>query len=324
MADIAKAIHLPMLDKVRDHLVAESIIIGISLLVLTFRIVARFQGIGVGADDYMTVAGFVWLLLEIFVGTIFYIVCLSVLKISVLCFYRRIFGNTRWMRIATWLMIGVAASWWLSLTVALVFNCVPVEKQWTPGMPEGHCYNAVDMYKGLCVTNIITDIVIMVLPMRLILSLQMRKLEKVVLICCFALGTAVCAISVLRIVHLSDLELQADVTGSMEETVFLGVLELNIALISISLPSLRPFYTRWRAGHRAGSSKLSETGGASDGGLATFGGGGGSSKRYSQQKKPGAAVVDEWELDKYRGPRLGSIPTIWPTAGTMIPGRRGS
>ncbi|KAK8122790.1 hypothetical protein PG984_011460 [Apiospora sp. TS-2023a] len=274
MADTSDdPMYLPVLPIIRDHLVIECVIIGIALVTLVLRVVSRVQNLGVGADDYLTVVGFVLvamadpfdtsqatvlhnapkLMLELFVTTLFYITCLAVLKLSVLCFYQRIFGGTAWMRVATYAMVAVVGSWWLALILTVVFDCAPVQKQWDPFMAEGDCINIFNVNLGIAATNIATDVAIMALPLRLIWSLRIRTLEKVVVMCCFALGTGVCAISVVRIVHLSDLHRKADVAGNSEEAIFLGVLEQNIAIICISLPSLRPLYARWRSRyHRPG------------------------------------------------------------------------
>ncbi|KAK7987190.1 hypothetical protein PG996_006209 [Apiospora saccharicola] len=243
MADtLDDPMYLPVLPIVRDHLVIECVIIGIALAILVLRVVSRVQNLGVGADDYLTVVGF-----ELFVTTLFYITCLAILKLGVLCFYRRIFGGTAWMRAATYAMVAVVGSWWFALLLVVIFDCAPVQKQWDPFMAEGECINLFNVNRAIAATNIATDVAIMGLPLRLIWSLRIRTLEKVVVMCCFALGTGVCAISVVRIVHLSDLRRKADVAGNSEEAIFLGVLEQNIAVISISLLSLRPLYARWRS-----------------------------------------------------------------------------
>lgn len=104
-----------------------------------------------------------------------------------LLFYRRIFNSTEWVRLATWGMLAMVASWGIAFIAAMLLVCIPIRKNWDTDVP-GTCYEAVEMYKALCITNILTDLIIMALPVRVILSLQMRKVEKAVLISCFALG----------------------------------------------------------------------------------------------------------------------------------------
>ncbi|KAK7963612.1 hypothetical protein PG988_010586 [Apiospora saccharicola] len=315
-------VSIPMLPLVRNHIIVESIVIALTTAVLGFRILARMQALGLGADDYLVITGYVIMiayvgiimscydflptmkeypllqhnlpkiLKDLFAASPIYISCITCLKASVLLFYRRIFNSTGWVRLATWAML------------AMLLVCIPIRKNWDTGLP-GACYNAVEMYKALCVTNILTDLIIMALPVKVILSLQMRKVEKAVLISCFALGLSVCAISAVRLSALYDLDMQANLTGTIELTVFLAVLELCIGIVSISLPMLRPFYLRWRAKHS--SSKLSggtpENGdGSNSHGLVTFGRSD-PRKRYYQkrQKQDDDTIVSPWEMNKYQG-----------------------
>lgn len=104
-----------------------------------------------------------------------------------LLFYRRIFSSTEWVRRTTWGMLAVVAGWGVAFIAAMLLVCLPIRKNWYKAV-TGECYDAVEMYKALCITNILTNLIIMALPIRVILSLQRRKVEKAVLISCFALG----------------------------------------------------------------------------------------------------------------------------------------
>lgn len=50
---------IPMLPLVRGHIVVESVVIALTTAVLGLRIVARMQALGLGADDYLVIAGYV-------------------------------------------------------------------------------------------------------------------------------------------------------------------------------------------------------------------------------------------------------------------------
>ncbi|KAK8140185.1 hypothetical protein PG984_000251 [Apiospora sp. TS-2023a] len=217
----------------------------------------------------------------------------KILRMSVLCFYRRLFVNgSEWMQKATWVMMAVVTAWFLSFALAMVFTCTPIRRQWIPTV-EGHCINSINVYATLIITNILTDLVIIGLPVRAVWTLQMRKLEKAVLMCCFGLGLSVCAISVVRVNVIFNFEVQNNITGTVDQTFLLSVMECYIAIISISLRMLRPFYRRWRARH---SSKLSDTPG--NDGIVTFGQG-------DPNKKTGlrgcltVLIQSQWELEVY-------------------------
>ncbi|KAK8058155.1 hypothetical protein PG994_008603 [Apiospora phragmitis] len=320
-----QTVFIPMLPLVRKHIIVESIVIALTTVVLGFRLLARAQALGLGANDYLVIAGYLLeyaaadvsvikvvadrspnfspkqpsqnpqrglLAQDLFTASPIYISCITCLKASVLLSYRRIFNNsTEWVRIATWGMLAMVAGWGLSFIMAMVFVCILIRKQWDTEI-LGTCYNAVEMYKALCITNIVTDLVIMALPVRVIWALQMRKAEKFALIVCFALGLCVCAIAAVRLSAHYDLEMQANLTGTIELTVFLAVLELCIDIVSISLPMLRPFYLLC---------------GSNNHGLVTFGRSDRRKRYYLKRqtnynsKQDDETPVSQWGLKKYQG-----------------------
>lgn len=57
-------------------------------------------------------------------------------------------------------------------------------------MRTGHCMDQVLVLKCIIMSNVITDLMIIVLPVRTVWGLQMRKTEKLAILSCFALGFA--------------------------------------------------------------------------------------------------------------------------------------
>lgn len=72
------------------------------------------------------------------------------------------------------------------LAVSL-FQCTPLEKLWNPTLP-GHCINFLGAIIGNAVPNIVTDILILALPMPLLWHLQTGYLQKIMLSGVFLLG----------------------------------------------------------------------------------------------------------------------------------------
>lgn len=69
---------------------------------------------------------------------------------------------------------------------------------------------------------------------------------------------------------MNNLDLVANLTGTMTDAVFLSVLEPNLAILCVSLPMLGPIYHRYiRRGPVTSASKLS--GNTSSGAVKTFG-----------------------------------------------------
>jgi hypothetical protein len=91
-----------------------------------------------------------------------YILALSLVKSSILCFYRRVFVSTR-LRLVTNIMFGVVAVWGLSHSMAVIFVCTPVSFQWDLTI-KGKCGDQIKLFQSLITTNILTDAMIMLIP----------------------------------------------------------------------------------------------------------------------------------------------------------------
>ena len=77
---------------------------------------------------------------------------------------------------------------WATATVVVgLFICTPIRKIWDPQTP-GACLNLVQFYYGIQIPNIITDVVVLVLPIPVILKLPLDKVQKISLCVIFGLG----------------------------------------------------------------------------------------------------------------------------------------
>ena len=115
---------------------------------------------------------------------------LGIVKISILCFYRRFFIINPF-KIASGIMIGIVASWSLSFTVAMIAQCSPVSYFWEAleiDYPK-HCFQMNMMYQGLAYSDLILDVLVLALPIPMIASLHMPWRTKIKVIDGFMLGT---------------------------------------------------------------------------------------------------------------------------------------
>lgn len=116
-----------------------------------------------------------------------YLWTLAALKLSQLCFYHRAFG----VQLKFWIYGAgaIIVAWAIIFTFVFIFLCDPVEQQWTIDR-IGHCKDQILVLKCIIMTNVLTDIMIIVLPISTVWALQMRKTEKFAILSCFALGIA--------------------------------------------------------------------------------------------------------------------------------------
>lgn len=161
-------------------------------------------------------------------------------KISILLLYLRIMPQ-RAYRMTVYILLALVSLFCLATTVAGVFQCVPVAKAWHKSM-KGHCYNLKDAWYTNAVFSIVTDFVILFLPMHMVYKLQRDKREKVLLYFIFGIGGFVTFTSIMRFFALKDAN-SKDSTYDVNSG-FWSVIEINIGVICICLPPMRALLSR--------------------------------------------------------------------------------
>lgn len=77
-------------------------------------------------------------------------------------------------------------------------------------------------------------------------KLQMRTSDKVGLFVTFCIGIVLVVVGIIRAVYVDQVALKGDFTGTAPMALFLCLLEQQLSVIVISIPSLRPFWARYR------------------------------------------------------------------------------
>jgi hypothetical protein len=83
-------------------------------------------------------------------------------KLSILLFYRRIFA-TRIFRQITNAVGFVVLAWFAAVILVSIFSCVPVNGYWDRTVPAT-CIDSRAFYLGNSIANILTDVIILTLP----------------------------------------------------------------------------------------------------------------------------------------------------------------
>lgn len=115
-----------------------------------------------------------------------YLVAVALLKLSLLALYFRLFP-TREFKISTYILSGIIILWCIALNCVAIFQCNPVKKSWLP-MTPGTCINLKAAFIGNAIPNIITDVIILLLPVRQVWKLQVRPAQRASLLAMFLLG----------------------------------------------------------------------------------------------------------------------------------------
>ena len=112
---------------------------------------------------------------------------ISIIKISILLFYKRLF-ETPTFRLLTHFVGCLVVGWWISVLLVNIFTCHPISGYWDHSI-ESTCIHAKSFYMGSSIANIIIDAVILALPVHMVWGLHTSKAQKIALTFIFMLGS---------------------------------------------------------------------------------------------------------------------------------------
>ncbi|KAG5927994.1 hypothetical protein E4U42_001471 [Claviceps africana] len=208
------------------------------LFVVGFIFVMHSCGLGIHADkvdESQIIIMSKWLV----VAEVLYAWNLGWTKASVLLMYYRIFRHDYFKKMA-WAVGAFVWAWVICITFLFIFICVPVHKLWYPQTP-GRCINQVGTWISNAASTILTDLVILVMPVPQIWKLQLRKTEKIGLTVAFGLGFFAVFASAFRTSVLFTYS-NSDPTYTLAPTVGWTEIEMAAGIISACLPTLLPVF----------------------------------------------------------------------------------
>ena len=127
---------------------------------------------------------------EFYVGSHFYFVTTTMVKLSIIAFYLRIFPNILTRRVL-WGTFGFTLLGGLVVTIMYIFQCTPVNHFWMRwnGIHEGKCIGASE-YLGFAhaAINIAVEVWMIALPLWELRYLKLHRKKKILVAIIFSLG----------------------------------------------------------------------------------------------------------------------------------------
>ena len=117
-----------------------------------------------------------------------YLAAVTFPKLAILALYLRIFITAPY-RIACWALATVLVANWIATTVAGFLTCNPLDYLWDQTVPGGHCFNINAYFRWPSLTNVITDVLMLILPLPVIWKIQTSRNVKIGLTLTFATGS---------------------------------------------------------------------------------------------------------------------------------------
>jgi hypothetical protein len=113
---------------------------------------------------------------------------LALVKSSVLIFLLRLFGQKDGVRR---FIIGLNIAnilQMIGIFIAITLQCLPISFNWDPTVKGGHCVNRGILYSFTSAVNIVTDLLVLGLPLWIFVDLKIPRRTKLALLFVFLLG----------------------------------------------------------------------------------------------------------------------------------------
>lgn len=157
-------------------------------------------------------------------------------KLAVLHLYLHIFTDKK-LRIACFVVIAIILGNWLACTLAGFLACRPISYFWTQ---EGTCFDIDAFFRWSGLPNILTDIVMLVLPIPMVYHLQISLRLKLGIAFTFLLGSVGLVSSIIRFYEFYVTNAEIDGTWNASQFVIWCVAEAGTYQVAACLPLFRP------------------------------------------------------------------------------------
>ncbi|KAF1942365.1 hypothetical protein EJ02DRAFT_176702 [Clathrospora elynae] len=229
------------------------------------------------------------------------IIGLGLVKSSILVLYKNIFDIPKF-RFIVFCVLAYVIGWTVSFTLSHLFTCYPITVFIEPYY-NNSCVQTVPMFLALLYTDVIADVTILILPIPMVLSVRMEFKKKLAVIGMLTLGTAVCAVSITRVLATYSIASEYlkhpdDVIYCTAPIFFWTNIELSLGVVCACLPTLRPIWLHFYPRH-ATQTGLSYAYGSSGLGYGSSAPSGTKSTAYGSKlvRKP-YKEIDEIELTR--------------------------
>ncbi|KAI8940037.1 hypothetical protein NX059_003759 [Plenodomus lindquistii] len=176
----------------------------------------------------------------LYVLEVLYVVQVTLLKLTLLMFFLRIFPTTGTRRVV-WATIAFTIAWGFTFTIAVIFQCWPISYFWTSWdeASSGKCIDINALGWSQAIISIVLDVWMLCVPLYVVCHLQMSWRKKASVAVMFGVGAFVTVVSILRLQSLVHFAVSTNPTMDQRDIIHWSNIEVNIALVCACLPNLR-------------------------------------------------------------------------------------
>ncbi|KAL4955810.1 hypothetical protein BDW69DRAFT_182177 [Aspergillus filifer] len=221
-----------------------SIALGLGVAIAIGVIVFPIRDLGLGKDIWMIPFDDINKIHYLFnVLTTLYPPCISLIKMSMLFLYLRLFPGNK-IRIVTIITLILTTIWGIIYIFPNIFVCSPRSYAWTSwdGEHKGTCLNQTAIVVSHAIINIILDVWIICLPLPTLLKLKLKMTKKIGVCVMFLIGLLVTILSILRLSTTTGFLKSTNPTRDFVPVSIWSVLEIDLAIICACFPGMRAFF----------------------------------------------------------------------------------
>jgi hypothetical protein len=142
----------------------------------------RLEDIPIDVDEALEQSTF-----SLYLAEIFYAFSLAFSKMSILCFYWRLFSASN-IRLPIQILMGCSAVWLTIRTFMAVFHCVPVQAFWDSTIEGAVCHiDDSKFFFGTVMVHLLIGLAVLALLVVEVKHLQLRAGQKVAVTALFSL-----------------------------------------------------------------------------------------------------------------------------------------
>jgi len=171
-----------------------------------------------------------------------YTIAITLLKLSALTLYARIFRVEKRTRLVLWGVGALALAWGIGITIEPWTNCRPV------------CQNRAKWYIAAGTINVLFDLSVLLIPMPLIWALNLQLKKKVLLSMVFLLGYCSAFLSLTRLIlvakspsSVAESTATSDPSWQAVPILYVANLEAPVGIIALCGPSINQILQRGRS-----------------------------------------------------------------------------
>ncbi|KAG8165136.1 hypothetical protein KVR01_005411 [Diaporthe batatas] len=174
----------------------------------------------------------------VYVLDLHWLTLVTLIKLSILHFYSVVFRGKDAFAKVVYGVMAIVLAYWIGTFWTDAFLCNPPRKAWDVDIP-GTCGNANMMYTAMASADLIIDVIVILLPMPILWTLQLKTSKKILLTAVFGLGFVIIGITCVRIKYMLELD-PTDITYTFAPLALIAAIVPLLGIINASLPTMRP------------------------------------------------------------------------------------